>query len=46
MSIVSRCNCDFQYCKFPRNMRNAHVDDKCIHASGIIHKISNNVLVS
>ena len=38
MSMIRRCNCDFEQCKTARDIRNAHVDDDCIHYYGS-HKI-------
>ncbi len=42
MSMIRQCDCDFDQCKNARNVRNAHVDDQCVHYFGSSHKIGSN----
>ena len=46
MSMIRRCDCNYEQCKTARNIRNAHVGDECVHYFGSSHKTSKNVIVS
>ena len=44
MTMVRKCNCDYEVCKTARNVRNAHVGEECVHYFGRSHKIVNQVV--
>jgi len=44
MTIIKRCNCDYEVCKAARSVRNAHVGEECVHYFGSSHKIVYEVV--
>ena len=40
--VVRKCDCIPKDCNYTNQTSAVHVDDKCIHSSGLAHKIKTN----
>ena len=40
--VVRRCDCDAKDCNYTNQATAVHVDNKCIHSSGLAHKIKTS----